>query len=440
MNHLRNIKEMLSIPTGSRNMATCGFSSLTDSQLFFGSQFWPENSQGASQDMSLSSRTSQQSSQEGSDPKFSNNYHTKPLLLGELKDKTRGFGILDKFEEDRKKAKEKNDSDLFAKECQHTRETLNNIQQLVTGVDRNMAVYQTVLEKFDNFASTLQNNLNDLQSDISQQFETLVNKVNSHKEVMTNLEENVKKSGDTTAELGSNLQILKSSLESLREEQEREQNVLEETLKLLSTLVSEHSAKPSSQRLMDNAVQTSPGLEQSLSDILQDNKLEGTQLLCTLHNPEHKQVEVPPREPSCSIRKRKLTLRGHRRRKKRLLIPSQRSKRTVPDENSHSLMNCNKHQNVSAPLCDRHDLNTVTSQDSVHCLIPLNREKRSSEPARHLVTPLSCWSQESNSSECLSGIESILDKVSAESKTGNPVKPEGLWQLFDLDCDSDIGF
>uniref|UniRef100_A0A3B4UU97 Uncharacterized protein n=1 Tax=Seriola dumerili TaxID=41447 RepID=A0A3B4UU97_SERDU len=373
MNHLRNIKEMLSIPTGSRNVATCAFSSLTESQLFFGSQFWPENSQGASQDMSLSSRTSQQSSQEGSDPKFSNNYHTKPLLLGELKDKTRGFGILDKFEEDRKKAKEKNDSDLFAKECQHTRETLNN-------------------------------------------------------------------SGDTTAELGSNLQILKSSLESLREEQEKEQNVLEETLKLLSTLVSEHSAKPSSQRLMDNAVQTSPGLEQSLSDILQDNKLEGTQLLCTLHNLEHKQVEVPLQEPSCSIRKRKLTLRGHRRRKKRLLVPSQRSKRTVPDENSHSLMNCNKHQNVSAPLCDRHDLNTVTSQDSVHCLIPLNREKRSSEPARHFVTPLSCWSQESNSSVCLTGIESILDKVSAESKTRNPVKPEGLWQLFDMDCDSDIGF
>ncbi|XP_040889427.1 interactor of HORMAD1 protein 1 [Toxotes jaculatrix] len=104
--------------------------------------------------MSLSSRTSQQSSQEGSDPRFLSCYQTKPLLFGELKDKTRPFGILDKFEEDRKKAKEKNDSDLFTKEYQHTRETLNNIQQLVDGTERNMAVCQTILEKFDSFAST----------------------------------------------------------------------------------------------------------------------------------------------------------------------------------------------------------------------------------------------------------------------------------------------
>lgn len=47
-----------------RNVATSGYSSFTDSQLFFGSQFWPENSQGVSQDMSVSSRNSQQSSQE----------------------------------------------------------------------------------------------------------------------------------------------------------------------------------------------------------------------------------------------------------------------------------------------------------------------------------------------------------------------------------------
>lgn len=46
---------------------------------------------------------------QASDPKFSSNYRTKPLLFGELKGKTRPYGILDKFEEDRKKAKENND-------------------------------------------------------------------------------------------------------------------------------------------------------------------------------------------------------------------------------------------------------------------------------------------------------------------------------------------
>lgn len=47
----------------NRNVATSGYSSFTDSQFFFGSQFWPENSQGTSQDMSLSSMASQQSSE-----------------------------------------------------------------------------------------------------------------------------------------------------------------------------------------------------------------------------------------------------------------------------------------------------------------------------------------------------------------------------------------
>ncbi|XP_044031475.1 interactor of HORMAD1 protein 1 isoform X2 [Siniperca chuatsi] len=419
MNHMRNIKEMLSIPTGSRNVATSGYSSFTDSQFFFGSQFWPENSQGVSQDMSVSSRTSQQSSQE---------------------DKSKTFGILDKFEEDKKRAKEKTDSNILAKECHHFRETLNNIQQLVAGTERNTAVCQTVLEKFDHFVSTLQNNLNSLQSDISQQFESLLNKVNSQKEMMTELEERVQKSGDTTAELGSNLQSIKSSLECLREEQERERNMLEEALKLLSTLVSEHSAKPSSERVMDGAVQTSPGLEKPFSNILQDNKLEGTQLTCMSTNLEHNQTEVPPQVPSYIVGKMKFTPRGHRKRKKRPLVLSHRSKRSVTDENSQPLMNCNKQPNVSMPLCECRDMNPVTCQDSLNpdCLIPLNRETRSIA-AGCFITPLSCWSQDSNSSVCLAGIEPILEKLSAETKTGTPAKPKGLWQLFDMDCDSDLG-
>ena len=39
----------------------------------------------------------------------------------------------------------------------------------------------------------MQNNLNSLQSDVSQQFETLLSKVNSQKEKMTELEEMVQK-------------------------------------------------------------------------------------------------------------------------------------------------------------------------------------------------------------------------------------------------------
>ncbi|KAF1391721.1 hypothetical protein PFLUV_G00045030 [Perca fluviatilis] len=430
MNHTRNIKEMLSIPTGSsnRNVSTSGYSSFTDSQVFFGSQFWPENSQGMSQDMSLSARTSQQSSQEGSDPKFSSSYHTKPFLFGELKDKSKAFGILDKFEEDRKKAKEKTDGDLLAKECFSFRETLNNIQQLVAGTEKNTAVCQTVLANVDNFASTLHNNLNSLQRDISQQFETFLNKVNSQKEMMTELEERVQKSGDTTAELGSNMQSLKNSLECLREEQERERNMLEETLKLLTTLVLKHSAKPSPERVTDTAIQTSPGLEQPFSNILQENKLESTQLSCNSYNHEHNPAKVLTQGSSYVAGKRKFTQRSNRRRKKRPLVLSQRNKHIVTNENSRPLVNCGKQQNVSTPLCERRDPNTVTSQ---------NRDARSIAEGC-FITPLSCWSQDSNSSVCLAGIEPVLEKLSAESETGTPMEPEGFWQLFDMDYN--VGF
>ncbi|XP_062259438.1 uncharacterized protein LOC133967793 [Platichthys flesus] len=275
-----------------------------------------------------------------------------------------------------------------------------------------------------------------LQNDISQYSEILVTKLNSHNEVMTKLEESVKESADTTAELGSNLQILKSSLESLREEQEREQNLLAEALKLLSTLASEHSAKPGPQRVMDRSIQTLPELEQSASSILQNKELEGTALTCTPENNlEHKQAEAPPQDRSCSIGKRKS--RSQRKRTKKAQTLSQRSKRKVSEENSPSLINCKKVQNLLAPRSKRCDLKRKTSQDNTECLSVLCRETRSSKAAGCLLTPLSCWSQDSNSSACLAGIKPILEK-SDETKTAIPGK--GFWQLFDIDCSSDFGF
>ncbi|XP_030586173.1 interactor of HORMAD1 protein 1 [Archocentrus centrarchus] len=410
MNHIRNIKERLNIPTGSRNAATSGYSSLIDSQLFFGSQFWLENSQGLSQDMSVSSRNSQQSSQEGSGPKFSSSYQTKPLLFGDFKDKTSTSGILDKFEEDKKKAKEKNDSDHFAKECQHIRETLRNIQQFVAGTERNAAVSQIVSEKIDNFTSTIQNHLDHLQGHISQQFKSL--------------------NGDILAELDSHLQSIKSSLEGLREEQGRQGHMLEEVLKLLSTLVSEHSAKPHTEGVMDSAIQTSPAPEASVSSILHDNKLEGTQLTSASYNLEENQGEVPRQDRSHLAGNRKFTPRPQNRLKKRPLVLSQRSMHAASDENRRPPMNYNKQQKSKS--CD---VSMMSSKGSVNpgSLMPLDKETRSCEAAGCFITPLSCWSQDSGSSVCLAEIEPILEKLSAEQ--GSPINPGGFWQLFDSESD-----
>lgn len=229
---------------------------------------------------------------------------------------------------------------------------------------------------------------------------------------------------DTTAQLDSSVQSFKKNLQCLGEEQEKEQGVLDEVLKLLNALVSEHS-KPSPGKVMDSASQTSPCL---------GNKLEDTQF--TSYNVERSQVEVPPQDPSRIIGKRKSTSRGTRRRyKKRPLVLSQRSK---SDENSQPVMKCHKNQSVSAPWRGHHDLNRITSQENFQPdrRIPRKREARSSNAAGCFITPLSCWSQDSSSSACLAGVEPIIENLSAET----PVEPESFWQLFDMNCDSDIGF
>ncbi|KAM9759480.1 interactor of HORMAD1 protein 1 isoform 2-T2 [Menidia menidia] len=428
MNHVRNIKEMLSIQCGSRNVATSGYSSLTDSQLFFGSQFWPENSQNTSQDLSLSSRNSQQSSQEGSDPKSLNTYHSKPLLFGDLKDKTKTSGLLGKFEEDRKKAKEKKDNDLLAKELQQIRETLVSIQQLVTGTDTNTALCQTVFEKMDAFASILNRSLTGLQSDISLKFESLVDKLNTQKQVMAELEERVQKNGETTVELDSNLQSLRSNLQCLREEQERDRHMLQEAVRLLTNLVSEQSAKPTTEAVRDSSIQTSPGWEQSMS-ILPHNRLVGTYLKATSCSSNQPQAKRTSQDHRRELGRRKLILKGQRGCKKRPLVLPQRSKCTVLDENSNPGNNLNKPQSLSSPLLEHCDGDPAASS-----LTSLNRGSRSSQAGGCIITPLSCWSQDSSGSECLTAVEPILEKLVAKSNMETAVKLGGLWQLFD--CES----
>jgi len=202
--------------------------------------------------------------------------------------------------------------------------------------------------------------------------------------------------------------------------------MLEDALRLLSTLVSEHSAKPRTEGVMDSAIQTSPEMKQPISNILQSKRLEGTQLTCTSHNIKQ------PQDHSQVSGRRKFTLRGQRRRKKRPLVLPQRSKCTVLDENSHPVNTFNKLQSLSSPLHEYCDQDSGTNKPSLSSdsLMPLNRGSRSSKASRCLITPLRCWSQDSSGSECLTAIEPILEKL-AESKMGTPVKPGGLWQLFE---------
>lgn len=395
MNLPSNFKDILSIPTGSRNASS---SSLTDSQ----SQLWPENSQGASQDFCFSSRNVQQGSQEVCDQTVLSTYLAKPLLFGDLKDKTRSAWVLDKFEVDKKKAKEKTEGELLMKECQTIRETLSNIQQLV-GAEQNAAVCQTVLEKFDNFASTLQNNLNRLQSEISQQFDTVVNKVTLQREMM--------------------YEIFQKNLEGLKEEQERERGMLETALEHLSTLVTVKSFKPGTEQAMDSAIQTSPSLLQSMLSIMQEHKHKGTQVTYVSESLEQK-VEVFS-QPNSRITAGETTRRVKKSQKKWPVVFSQRSKCAVLDESSQPFVNGSAHH------WKRGANQGSFTRDS---LIPLNRETRPRKAAERYTTP-QCLQQENNIPVGLQDVTPVIEKLTTECNIGALVAPGGFWQLFDSDVD-----
>ncbi|XP_077459521.1 interactor of HORMAD1 protein 1 isoform X1 [Stigmatopora argus] len=390
MNHTVNIKELLNKQsTGSRNPAT----SFTDTQFFFGSQFWMD-SQRSSQEMSLFSKNSQQSSQECSDPKVSARYRSKPLLFGDPKDKDI---LLDTFEEAKKKAKERNDSEIIAKECLQIRETLTKIQQHVSNTEENATVCQTSLQMLSNLSSTLQN-VNSIQSHISQQFEVLLNTVNCQKQTMTELGERVKKNEDNGLELVTNMQ---SHVECLRLEQEKahlkQASMIEEALQLLNALVSEQSGKLKPINVCDKAMQTSPGQDKQ-TQTGQSSSAAG--------------VDISTLDWAVTVRKKKPTSIYRRRP-----LIRQRSKTTVIDENSPPMKICRRQQNISRPHRDRDFPESLLQQSP----------KATSNPGC-IITPLSFWSQESSSPESTKKGQPITDILLTSSSPR-----DGLWQLFNTD-------
>lgn len=223
-------------------------------------------------------------------------------------------------------------------------------------------------------------------------------------------------------ELGSNMHSIKNNLEFLREEREREQKMLQEALDLLNTLVSKHLAKPKPEGVTDSAIQTTPELAQPIIAVQHNRKVGGRQL--SSRRRQRSAVEVPPQDTSCPTGKRRSTPRGPTRRSKRPPVLSQPSKANISDENRQPLTNCNG------------ELRIVTKRSKSGGPKPPQKERRSSYGVGSFITPLSCWSQDSENCLCITGVEPVLEKLSAEVNTE---KPQGLWQLFDFDCDSESG-
>ncbi|CAI9159719.1 unnamed protein product [Rangifer tarandus platyrhynchus] len=173
-----NIKDVLSIPSGSGatkssnwNNNQTDYSSLSDSQFLFGSQFCPESSQTLSTplDSEVHLRHPKQSQQNSldSEPSIFTKYQTKPQLLGGDTNDGGLFplplslgkpkGLLEQFEEKKKSAKDRCDSETLYNFISHIRESIHKLQTSVEESEEHLSSRsQSILDSLETVAKTWQ--------------------------------------------------------------------------------------------------------------------------------------------------------------------------------------------------------------------------------------------------------------------------------------------
>ncbi|KAI5628377.1 interactor of HORMAD1 protein 1 [Silurus asotus] len=259
-----NVKDILNISMNSvgakagKGVAASDYSNLPDSQFLFGSQNWPENSQSFSQEISGQSRGSRQASQEINETKVSAIYHAKPTLFGDSKVSNiscgRAMGMLDRFEEEKRKAKE---TEILIG-VRQLHESLENIKKsFLNCIDGSCDITRAaVAEGMDHLKKTIQEYFTTIKESIANQTELLMS------QTQREIKDNEEKTSLALKDLSSLVSGLQQDLESLKLEQSKEQSLLTEILSLLGTMMTIHSTgtHPSPVCMIDSTVQTSPGL------------------------------------------------------------------------------------------------------------------------------------------------------------------------------------
>ncbi|XP_003500431.1 interactor of HORMAD1 protein 1 [Cricetulus griseus] len=278
-----NIKEMLSIPSSSgitkpsnwnSNQTDC--SSPSDSQFLFGSQFCPENSESlsASLDIGAYSRHPKQTQQNSVDnePSIFTKYQTKPQLFGgDTKDEGlfslplpvgKSKGLLKQFEEKKRRATDKCDSEMLYNFVSHFQEVIHKLQTSVEKSEENLSSRsQSILDSLETVAKTFQESAQ-VQRDLI--FDAMRDKGNMEQAILE-----LQRSSETRQaefmEMKSNLK----NLEVLVTQQSKDFQQLCEKLGQLNVPgVLEELKKLSAPRLVghlkDSTSQTSPALAQSL--------------------------------------------------------------------------------------------------------------------------------------------------------------------------------
>ncbi|XP_055985794.1 interactor of HORMAD1 protein 1 [Sorex fumeus] len=172
-----NIKDMLSIPSGAGTTKSSNlnsnqndYSSLSDSQFLFGSQFCPESSdtQSAPLDFDVQLKNPKQSQQNSldSEPSVFSKYRTKPHLFGgDSKDGTlfplplsvrKSKDLLKQFEEKKKRAEDKCDSETLYNFISHVRESIDRLQTTVEKSEECLSLRsQFIVDSLETVAKTL---------------------------------------------------------------------------------------------------------------------------------------------------------------------------------------------------------------------------------------------------------------------------------------------
>nr|XP_055069352.1 interactor of HORMAD1 protein 1 [Misgurnus anguillicaudatus] len=287
-----NINEVLNIPSSSGGTKTGkgpgnnDFSRQTDSQFLLGSQFWPENSQSFSQDMTGQIGGSQKSSQSQEMKKMpvSASYSSKPFLFGDGKipnfTGNKAVGMLDRFEEEKRNAKEKYERENLTHRILQLQESLESIREtLLNRIEgSNDKTREVLVEKMDNFSKTIEDYLNSVREGITCHFESL------QSQTQNGIEDREAKISLAAKDLNSNFLNLQRDLDHLKAEQSKEQGMLGKILSQLGTLTAIHSptAGRGSVRMIDSEVQTSPGL---LEKFMSAEKHE-SRMLCPFKTPK----------------------------------------------------------------------------------------------------------------------------------------------------------
>nr|XP_033782682.1 interactor of HORMAD1 protein 1 isoform X2 [Geotrypetes seraphini] len=290
-----NIKDMFSIPPGmgtskssSRNSAPSDHSSLTDSQFLFGSQFCPDNSQPAALDFGAQSKQQKSSEHNSQDSESSIfiKYQTRPHLFGGDGKEKGSFqsyntgkpkGFLEQFEENRKKAKDKQESEILSSLICHIQEGIQRLHTSFSQFEENEnSRSKSVLDGLENVSKTFQENAHSYYGLIL----NAVTTKSSMEQALLEMESRLISKDTEFVELKSSLQNLRECLETLKAQQSEQYLKLSEQLAwlsdhllhpdILTELQKLTSAPKFSINVKDSTSQTSPSWIEDLCLVHQE--------------------------------------------------------------------------------------------------------------------------------------------------------------------------